>query len=123
MKHWEQTFATYVYNHCNIHLKHLQHPLKHPKHFKHTLATCVFSTSQHLLTAWENGGLSGCGVRRRQQPDGARRQWIGCAARVSGCATWQCDSGCASQLTGPAAERRYSQAATHRAWQAGSRVK
>jgi hypothetical protein len=38
MKHWKQTFATYVYNHCNIcnipiyfcniHLKHLQHTSK-----------------------------------------------------------------------------------------------
>jgi hypothetical protein len=62
MKHWEQTFTIYVYNHCNIyniliyfcniHLKQLQ-PLKHKKTFKHTLATCVFSISQYLLVACE----------------------------------------------------------------------
>jgi hypothetical protein len=57
---------------CNIHIQPLQHmqhsdillqhsletiatyaPLKHPKHLKGTLATCVFSTSQHLLAACE----------------------------------------------------------------------
>jgi hypothetical protein len=34
-KYWKQMLATYVYNHCNIHLKHL----------KHTLTTCVFQPS------------------------------------------------------------------------------
>jgi hypothetical protein len=33
-----------------------------------------FSTSQHLLAAWENVGWSTCGVRRRQLPGDARRQ-------------------------------------------------
>jgi hypothetical protein len=35
IKHWYQSFATYIYNHynipiyfCNIHLKHLQHTSK-----------------------------------------------------------------------------------------------
>jgi hypothetical protein len=44
MKHWEQMFAIYVYNHCNIHTKHLQHM----KHFKNTLATCDVSRSSLL---------------------------------------------------------------------------
>ena len=62
MKHLEQTFATYVYNHCskckipiyfcNIHIKHLQHTSK-------TSATLEIDASimrfqvQHLLAAYE----------------------------------------------------------------------
>ena len=47
MKHLEHTLETYVYNHCNmcnipiyfcnIDIKHLQIPLKHQKHLKHTV--------------------------------------------------------------------------------------
>ena len=53
MKHLEQTFATYVYSHCNIcniliyfcniHMNTCNIPLKHLKHLKHMLATCAFS--------------------------------------------------------------------------------
>jgi hypothetical protein len=54
MKHWGHTLATYVYNHCNIcnipiyfcnnRMKHLQHiPLKHLKHLKCALETCIVS--------------------------------------------------------------------------------
>jgi hypothetical protein len=79
-KHWEQTFATYVYNHCNIPIylatsiwNTCNIPLKYLKHLKHTLATCIFSTSQHLLPTWENEGSSGVEFAgaRMQQPSGS----------------------------------------------------
>jgi hypothetical protein len=62
MKHWQQMFATYIYNHCdicnitiyfcNIYMKHLQHTSK-------TSATLETDTSnirfqaQHVLAAYE----------------------------------------------------------------------
>jgi hypothetical protein len=59
MKHWEQTLATYVYNHCNIcnisiyfcntHIKHLQHTLKHLKHLKHRLQHALFTNPGRRL--------------------------------------------------------------------------
>jgi hypothetical protein len=72
IKYWEQTLATYVYNHCNIPDLLLQHSYetletylrKHLKHLKHILS------AQHLIAAWENGGSSAC---RRQQPGGTCR--------------------------------------------------
>jgi hypothetical protein len=57
MKHWEQTFVPYLYNHCNIcnipiyfcniHIKHLQHISE----ISETLATCACNMRfQHNIT-------------------------------------------------------------------------
>jgi hypothetical protein len=43
------TFATSIWNTCNISLKHL-------KHWKHTFATCAFSTISPCCLGWRLGG-------------------------------------------------------------------
>jgi hypothetical protein len=60
MKHWEQKFATYMYNHCNIALSRstfatsIRNTCNIPlKHLKHTLAICISSaTSTCCLDHW-----------------------------------------------------------------------
>ena len=60
MKHWEQTFATYVYKHydicnipiyfCNIHTKHLQHISETSETLEtYAYATCAFQCNVTLL--------------------------------------------------------------------------
>ena len=76
MKHWEQTFATYVYNHCNIcnipiyfcniHLKHLQHTSETSETLKIYACNMRF---RHIATSpccLQNGGSTASGVHRRQ---------------------------------------------------------
>jgi hypothetical protein len=87
-KHWEQTFATYVYNHCNYAISQstfttlIRNICNKPlRHMKHTLTTYAFSTSAMLpccLDEWSSSLLS-------STPTGARCHGVrgghGCGAR------------------------------------------
>ena len=84
MKHLEQTFATYVYSHCNIcnipiyfcnvHIKHLQH-------ISETLGTYTYNMRFYLTLAdgWAGGALhSGIRGKVAAEDGGAatpRRKW------------------------------------------------
>jgi hypothetical protein len=56
MKHWEQTFATYEYNYCNI-CNIYTKPLQHTSETYETLEiyVCNMAQAQCHLTAWTNG--------------------------------------------------------------------
>jgi len=106
----------------------LQHPsqtlaksLRNIRNTKHTFATCVFSTSQHLLAAWKNGGSSACGVRRRERPGAACRQRTGgsgCGrSREAAVAVRPSRAGRrVPRLAGPAATRHDLQVTVRRDW-------
>jgi hypothetical protein len=88
------TCAKFPIYFCNIHIKHLQHTFKTSETLETYASTCAFSAAQHLLTAWENGGSSACGVHWKQQPDGACRLWARSAGEllVLGLPRWStCD--------------------------------
>jgi hypothetical protein len=59
MKHWKQTFATYVYNHCNIPIYFRNIHIKHWQHTSETSATLETDAcnmcfrARHLLVAYK----------------------------------------------------------------------
>ena len=73
MKHWKQTFATYVYNHCNIcnisiyiyniRMKQLQHTHETPEtyetyacnmHFQHIVTSPCYLEEWRLVGVWSS---------------------------------------------------------------------
>jgi hypothetical protein len=88
MKHWEQTFAIYVYNYCNIcnfpiyfyniYLKHLQHTSE-------TLETYAFSAiSPCCLDEWSLSLWSLTTAKRSVAAHGARWCASGVASTAQG---------------------------------------
>ena len=90
MKHWENKFATYVYNHCNIpinfcniDIKYLQHTSETPeKHFKN-VCNMLFQC-KHLLAALQMEvhrcvKITGVLVGGVELGSGAQRACVGAA--------------------------------------------
>ena len=83
MKHWEQTFATYVYkyyNICNIPIYFCNIYMKHLQHFSETSETLENIRLEHALFSkpWQTGGRAehytvGSGARLQRRMEEPRR--------------------------------------------------
>ena len=64
MKHWEQTFITYVYNHCNIYNITIYFCNIHMKYLQHTFETCETLETCAFSKTWQSSGRSEGGWQR-----------------------------------------------------------